>query len=111
MRSWTWIVAGRCTVLLNMRGRVSATFTGGTSTAQLSVSVIGSGSVSGGGFIFGRLSRFVREIVAKLQKVIWPTRKELSTYTTVALVFILVIVAIVTSLDYGFTKLVFAVFG
>ena len=37
---------------------------------------------------------------------IWPTRRELITYTTVALVFILIMVAIVTSLDYGFTKLV-----
>jgi preprotein translocase subunit SecE len=54
---------------------------------------------------------FVRQIVAELRKVIWPTRHELVTYTTVALVFILVMVAIVTSLDYGFTKLVFAVFG
>jgi preprotein translocase subunit SecE len=43
--------------------------------------------------------------------VVWPTRRELVTYTTVALVFILVMVAIVTSLDYGFTKLVLAVFG
>jgi len=54
---------------------------------------------------------FVRQVVAELRKVIWPTRKELGTYTTVALVFIFVMVAIVTSLDYGFTKLVFAVFG
>jgi preprotein translocase subunit SecE len=54
---------------------------------------------------------FVRQVVAELRKVIWPTRKELGTYTTVALVFILVMVAIVTSLDYGFTKLVIAIFG
>ncbi len=54
---------------------------------------------------------FVRQVIAELRKVIWPTRKELITYTTVALVFILVMVAIVTSLDYGFTKLVFTVFG
>ncbi len=54
---------------------------------------------------------FFRQVVAELRKVIWPTRRELVTYTTVALVFILVMVAIVTSLDYGFTKLVFAVFG
>jgi preprotein translocase subunit SecE len=54
---------------------------------------------------------FLRQIVAELRKVIWPTRKELGTYTTVALVFVIVMVAIVTSLDYGFTKLVFAVFG
>ena len=44
----------------------------------------------------------------ELRKVVWPTRKELVTYTTVALVFILVMVGIVTSLDYGFTRLVFA---
>jgi preprotein translocase subunit SecE len=54
---------------------------------------------------------FVRQVVAELRKVIWPTRKELGTYTVVALVFILVMVTIVTSLDYGFTKLVLAVFG
>jgi preprotein translocase subunit SecE len=54
---------------------------------------------------------FVRQVAAELRKVIWPTRKELITYTTVALVFIVVMVAIVTSLDYGFTKLVIAVFG
>jgi preprotein translocase subunit SecE len=54
---------------------------------------------------------FVREIIAELRKVIWPTRRELRTYTVVALVFVLVMVVIVTSLDYGFTKLVFAAFG
>jgi preprotein translocase subunit SecE len=54
---------------------------------------------------------FVRQVIAELRKVIWPTRRELRTYTVVALVFILVMVAIVTSLDYGFTKLVFWAFG
>jgi preprotein translocase subunit SecE len=54
---------------------------------------------------------FFRQSVAELRKVIWPTRKELVTYTTVALVFVIIMVAIVTSLDYGFTKLVIAIFG
>ena len=54
---------------------------------------------------------FFRQMVAELRKVIWPTRKELVTYTVVCLVFVLFMVVIVTSLDYGFTKLVFAVFG
>ena len=39
---------------------------------------------------------FVRQVVAELRKVIWPTRHELTTYTTVALVFIVVMVGIVT---------------
>jgi preprotein translocase subunit SecE len=54
---------------------------------------------------------FVRQIIAELRKVIWPTRRELRTYTIVALTFVLVMVVIVTSLDYGFTKLVFWAFG
>jgi preprotein translocase subunit SecE len=56
-------------------------------------------------------ARFVREVVQELRKVVWPTRKELVTYTTVALVFILIMVGIVTSLDYGFTKLILVTFG
>ena len=47
----------------------------------------------------------------ELRKVVWPTRKELVTYTTVALVFILIMVGIVTALDYGFTRRVFVLFS
>ncbi|HUC57514.1 MAG TPA: preprotein translocase subunit SecE [Streptosporangiaceae bacterium] len=54
---------------------------------------------------------FVREVRSELRKVIWPTRKELVTYTTVAVIFILVMVGIVTSLDTGLTNLVFKIFG
>ena len=54
---------------------------------------------------------FFRQMVGELRKVIWPTRKELITYTVVCIVFVLFMVIIVTSLDYGFTKLVFALFG
>jgi preprotein translocase subunit SecE len=55
-------------------------------------------------------ARFVTEVRDELRKVVWPTRKELITYTTSALIFILVMVGIVVALDYGFTKLVFALF-
>jgi preprotein translocase subunit SecE len=54
---------------------------------------------------------FVRQVVAEMRKVIWPTRRELITYTTVALVFVLIMVGIVSALDYGFTKGVLALFG
>ena len=46
---------------------------------------------------------FLRQVIAELHKVIWPTRKELVTYTTVAIVFILVMTGIITGLDYVFT--------
>jgi preprotein translocase subunit SecE len=54
---------------------------------------------------------FTRQVVSELRKVIWPTRKELGTYTAVALSFVIFMTVVVTTLDYGFTKLVFWVFG
>ena len=71
---------------------------------------------SGGGRAAKREGRttpalFFRQIVGELHKVIWPTRKELVTYTVVCMAFVIFMVIIVTSLDYGFTKLVFEVFG
>ena len=54
---------------------------------------------------------FFRQMVGELRKVIWPTRQMLVTYTVVCMVFVIFMVAIVTALDYGFTKLVFALYG
>jgi len=61
--------------------------------------------------IFARFARFVREIVAELRKVIWPTRKELVTYTSVVVVFVAVMTAIVAGLDVGFARVMILVFG
>ena len=58
-----------------------------------------------------RLSRFIREVIAELGKVIWPTRKELVTYTAVVIVFVSIMCALVTGLDIGFGKLVTWVFA
>lgn len=54
---------------------------------------------------------FYRQVVAELRKVVWPTQEQLITYFIVVLVFVLVIMAIVSLLDLGFGKLVFAVFA
>ncbi len=43
--------------------------------------------------------------------MIWPTRHELITYTTVALTFVIVMAVIVSLLDLGFYHLVTAVLG
>jgi preprotein translocase subunit SecE len=61
--------------------------------------------------ILARFVRFLREVVGELRKVIWPTRKQQLTYTIVVLVFVAFVVAFVSGLDYGFTKLVFLVFS
>jgi preprotein translocase subunit SecE len=54
---------------------------------------------------------FYRQVVAELRKVIWPTRRDLITYTTVVLVFVLIMVGIVFGLDALFTKGVVTIFG
>jgi preprotein translocase subunit SecE len=65
----------------------------------------------GGGWLFGWIGRFVREVIAEMRKVIWPTRKELLTYTAVVVVFVTVITAVVGGLDYVFAKGALWVFG
>jgi len=58
-----------------------------------------------------RLRRFLREVVAELRKVHWPTRRQIVVYTFVVLVFVAFMVALVALLDWAFAKAVFALFG
>ncbi|MCU1691197.1 MAG: preprotein translocase, SecE subunit [Frankiales bacterium] len=57
------------------------------------------------------IGTFYRQVVAELRKVIWPTRNELVTYTTVVVVFVVVMVAIVSVFDFAFSQAVLKVFG
>lgn len=61
--------------------------------------------------VFARFGRFMREVVAELRKVIWPTRNQMVTYTIVVIVFVVFMVALVGVLDLLFAKGVLAVFG
>ena len=61
--------------------------------------------------LFARVGLFYRQILSELKKVVWPTRKQLSTYTAVVLVFVMFIIAVVSLLDLVLTKIVFWVFG
>ncbi len=60
---------------------------------------------------FARLALFIRQVIAELRKVIWPTRKELIAYTTVVLFFVLVMAGIIAAYDYVFTEGVLFIFG
>ena len=61
--------------------------------------------------LFARVGLFYRQIVSELSKVVWPTRKQLTTYTAVVMVFVTFIIAVVSIFDLVITKLVFWVFG
>ncbi|WAX58899.1 preprotein translocase subunit SecE [Jatrophihabitans cynanchi] len=56
-------------------------------------------------------TRFARESVSELRKVLWPSRNELVTYSIVVIIFLVIMTAIVAGLDIGFAKLVLLVFG
>ena len=55
--------------------------------------------------------QFLREVRLELKKVDWPTRTELTTYSTVVLVTITVLTAFVFGVDYLLTKFVFPIFN
>ena len=61
--------------------------------------------------LFARVGLFYRQVVSELSKVVWPTRKQLSTYTAVVMVFVMFVIAVVSIFDLVITKLVFCVFG
>ena len=55
--------------------------------------------------------QFVKEVVGELQKVAWPTRQEVASYSLVVLVSSIVIAALIFVMDYIFTKGVLTLFG
>ena len=57
------------------------------------------------------LPTFYRQVVAELRKVVYPTQEQLVTYFIVVMVFVVVMMTIVSLLDLGFGKLVFAIFA
>jgi len=55
--------------------------------------------------------QFLKEVRQELKKVLWPTRRELITYTIVVLVTVIVLTSYVFGLDVVFSKFVLDVFA
>jgi preprotein translocase subunit SecE len=55
--------------------------------------------------------RRTRETVAEMRKVLWPSRKEMTTYTVVVVIFVVIMMALVAAMDFAFAKAVLSVFG
>ena len=58
-----------------------------------------------------RLALFYRQIIAELRKVVWPSRNQLTSYTTVVIFFVAIMIALVTLIDYGLNHGAKYVFG
>ena len=54
---------------------------------------------------------YLKQVVAELRKVIWPNRKQMVSYTTVVLIFLAFMVALIGGVDLGFAKIIGMVFG
>ncbi len=60
---------------------------------------------------FSRFALFIRQVINELKKVVTPTRKELVNYFFVVLIFVLIMMALVTFLDWIFGLAVVWTFG
>ncbi|MFF7855994.1 preprotein translocase subunit SecE [Streptomyces sp. NPDC007904] len=58
-----------------------------------------------------RLALFYRQIVAELRKVVWPTRNQLTSYTIAVIVFVVIMIGLITLIDYGLSHAAKYVFG
>ena len=54
---------------------------------------------------------YLGQVIAELRKVIWPNRKQMVSYTTVVLVFLIFMTALISGVDLGLAKLVLLIFG
>lgn len=71
----------------------------------------GDGPGKGGRNPFVFVWTYLQQVVAELRKVIWPNRKQMVSYTTVVLIFLAFMVAMIWAADYGLNKLINLVFG
>ena len=61
--------------------------------------------------IFMRIGLFIKQIIDALRKVVTPTSKELFFWSLAVFIFVLLLMALVTGMDYGLGKLTLWIFG
>ena len=61
--------------------------------------------------IFMRIGLFIKPIIDELRKVVTPTSKELFFWSLAVFIFVLLLMALVTGMDYGLGKLTLWIFG
>ena len=61
--------------------------------------------------IFMRIGLFIKQIIDELRKVVTPTSKELFFWSLAVFIFVLLLMALVTGMDYGLGNLTLWIFG
>lgn len=60
---------------------------------------------------FITIGRFIRQIIDELRKVVTPSVREWAGWIVGVFVFVLLLMALVTGMDFGLGKLVLHIFG
>ena len=58
-----------------------------------------------------RIVKFMREVVAELRRVVWPTKQQVTTYTGVVLTFVVIMALLIFVIDYAAGAGVMKIFG
>lgn len=61
--------------------------------------------------VFMRIGLFIKQIIDELRKVVTPTAKELFFWSLGVFIFVVLLMLLVTGMDFGLVKLVLWVFG
>ena len=61
--------------------------------------------------VFMRIGLFIKQIIDELRKVVTPTAKELFFWSLSVFIFVLLLMALVTGMDFGLSKATLWVFG
>lgn len=61
--------------------------------------------------VFMRIGLFIKQIIDELRKVVSPSGKELLGWSFAVFVFVLILMALVTGMDFGLGKLALWIFG
>ena len=61
--------------------------------------------------VFMRIGLFIKQIIDELRKVVTPTAKELFFWSLPVFIFVLLLMALVTGMDFGLGKATLWVFG
>jgi preprotein translocase subunit SecE len=61
--------------------------------------------------VFMRIGLFIKQIIDEMRKVVTPTGKEWAVWSIAVFVFVVLLMVVVTSMDFGLGQLSFKIFG
>ncbi len=56
--------------------------------------------------IFGRVQTFLEEVKVEMNKVAWPSKQEIKDHTSIVLIFLVVVSAVIGTMDFFFRTII-----